>query len=205
LKKNIAGPGIESNDYEIFLKTRAEKIFKELQDRLTLSKPEIPNTEIQELILNGETNHVEFKSTLRFDLKKGEVNKKLEYVIAKTIAAFLNTGGGHLVVGVDDNQNILGLDADIQTISKQNIDGFELCLIEIIKKFIGAESTSYIKISFPEIDDNQICLVKISKSSSPVFTVFEGNEDFFIRVGCSSQPLRRKEQSQYESNHWKKG
>jgi len=199
----LEGSGIESNDYDVFLKLRAEKIFKELQARLTLSNPEPANTEIQELILKGETNLVEFKSTLRFDIKRGEVNKKLEYVIGKTIAAFLNTEGGHLVIGVDDNQNILGLDTDIQSMSKKNIDGFELSLIEVIKKFIGAEFSSYIKISFPEIDGNQICLVKISKSSRPVFTAFEGKEDFFIRVGCSSQPLGREKQSQYEKSHWK--
>lgn len=198
----LEGSGIESNDYDVFLKQRAEKIFKELQARLTLSNPEPPNTEIQEIILKGETNLVEFKSTLRFDLKRGEVNKKLEYVIGKTIAAFLNTEGGYLVIGVDDNQNILGLDTDIQSMSKKNIDGFELSLIEVIKKFIGAEFSSYIKISFPEVDGNQICLVKISKSSRPVFTAFEGKEDFFIRVGCSSQPLGREKQSQYEKSHW---
>jgi len=199
---DLEGSGIESNDYDIFLKMRADKIFKELHARLSLENPEPPNTEIHETILNGETDLVEFKSTLRFDLRKGEVNKKLEYVIAKTIAAFLNTEGGQLIIGVDDNQGILGLNADIQTMSKSNIDGFELRLIELIKKFIGTEFSSYIKITFPEIEDTQICLVKISKSSRPVFTEFEGKEDFFIRVGCSSQPLGRENQSQYEKNHW---
>ncbi len=198
----MEGFGIESDDYDIFLKKRADKIFGELKDRLNLSRPEKPGSEIHEMILNGETDLVEFKSTIRFDIHKGEVNKKLEYVIAKTIAAFLNAEGGHLVIGVDDNQNILGLDADINTLSKQNIDGFELKLIEIIKKFIGAEFSSYIKISFPEIEDNKICLVKISKSSCPVFTKFEDGEDFFVRVGCSSQPLSREKQSLYEKNHW---
>ena len=198
----MEGFGIESNDYDIFLKKRADKIFEELNDRLNLSKSEKPESEIHEFILNGETDLVEFKSTIRFDIHKGEVNKKLEYVIAKTIAAFLNTEGGHLVIGVDDNQNILGLDADIKTLNKQNIDGYELKLIEIIGKYIGVEFSSYIKISFPEIEDSKICLVKISKSSRPVFTKYEDSEAFFVRVGCSSQPLSREKQSQYEKTHW---
>lgn len=200
---DLEGSGIESNDYGLFLETRAKKIFEELQSRLSLKKPEPQNTEIQELILNGETELVEFKSTFRFDLRKGEVNKKLEYVIAKTIAAFMNTDGGLLIIGVADNLEVLGLDVDIQTMKKQNIDGFELHLIEIIKKFIGAEFSAYMKISFPEIEGTQVCMVKVSKSSRPIFTEFEGKEDFFIRVGCSSQPLGREKQSQYEKNHWK--
>lgn len=195
--------GIESDDYDLFLETRAQKIFEELQARLSLKKSEPLNTEIQELILNGETDRVEFKSTFRFDLRKGEVNKKLEYVIAKTVAAFMNTDGGILIIGVADNQEILGLDVDIQSMSKQNVDGFELRLIEMIKKFIGAEFSAHIKISFPEIEETQICVIKVSKSSRPVFTEFEGKEDFFIRVGCSSQPLGREKQSQYEKSHWK--
>lgn len=199
---DLDGFGIESNDYEVFLKKRAERIFKELKDRLELSKKDDPNIEIREMISNGETDSVEFKSTLRFDLHKGEVNKKLEYVIAKTISAFMNTEGGCLVIGVDDNQNILGLETDIKTLPKQNIDGFELHLIEIVKKYIGAELSSHIKISFPEIDGEKICMVKVSKSSKPVFIEFEGREDFFVRVGCSSQPLSREKQSHYEKIRW---
>ena len=199
---DLNGYGIESNDYEVFLKKRSERIYKELKDRLELTKPEGPNPEIHEVILSGETESVEFKSTLRFDVNKGEVNKKLEYVIAKTIAAFLNTEGGCLIIGVDDNQNILGLDPDIKTLTKKTIDGFQLHLIEIVKKYVGAEFSSHIKISFPEIEGITICMVKTSKSSRPVFTEYEGQEDFFIRVGCSSQPLSRDKQSQYEKSHW---
>lgn len=199
---DLNGFGIESNDYNVFLKKRADRIYKELKDRLDIVRPETPNPEIRELISNGETEFVEFKSTLRFDLHKGEVNKKLEHVIAKTVGAFLNSDGGCLIIGVDDNQNILGLEADIQMLPKKNIDGFELHLIEIIKKYIGAELSSHIKITFPVIEGIQICVIKISKSGRPVFIEFEGKEEFFIRVGCSSQPLSREKQSQYEKTRW---
>ena len=107
-----------------------------------------------------------------------------------------------MLIGVDDKQNILGLSEDMITLKKQNVDGFELQLIQVIKKYIGNEFSSHIKISFPECEGAYICLVKVSKSSSPVFIIFEGKEDFFIRAGCSSQPLSRVEQSAYEKEHW---
>jgi len=147
---------------------------------------------------------VEFKSTLRYDLRTKEVNKKLEYVIAKTLAAFMNSEGGHLFIGIDDNQNALSLKDDIETLSNKSIDGFELQLIEVIKKYIGSEFSSHIKITFPTYDDTKICYVKIAKSSKPVFTKYEGSEDFFVRTGCSSQPLGREAQSAYEKEHWNK-
>jgi len=199
---DLKGYGIESDDYQQFLTTRAEKIFTHLKSRIELTHIEPANEEIEELILGGESELVEFKSTLRYDLRQKAVNKTLEYVIAKTISAFLNSNGGDLFIGVDDNQNGLGLDDDINTLKKQDIDGFELQLIEVIKKYIGNEFSSHVKIKFPEYDSQTICRILVFQSSSPVFVSFEGKEGFFIRSGCSSQPLSREEQSVYEKEHW---
>ncbi len=199
---DLNGFGIDSDDYDTFLQSRAKRIYDELKSRIDLSHKEPANEEVQELILAGESDLVEFKSTLRYDLRAKAVNKKLEYVIAKTIAGFLNSQGGNLFIGIDDNQNALGLDNDIQSLSKKNIDGFELHLVEVIKKFIGGGYSTHIKITFPVYDDIQICRVRVAKSSSPVFTIFEGKEDFYVRSGCSSQPLSREEQSAYEKEHW---
>lgn len=199
---DLDGFGIESDDYAVFLNARAKMIYAELKSRIELSHKEPTNEDVQELILAGESDSVEFKSTLRYDLRSKEVNKKLEYVIVKTVAAFMNSEGGNLFIGVDDNQNMLGLADDVATLSKPNIDGLELHLVEIIKKYIGAGLISHIKISFPTVEDTQICRIKVSKSSKPVFTQHEGKEDFFVRSGCSSQPLGREEQSAYEKSHW---
>lgn len=199
---DLNGFGIESNDYETFLQARAKLIFTELKSRIELSHKEPANEEVQELIAAGESDTVEFKSTLRYDLRAKSVNKKLEYVIAKTIAAFLNSNGGNLLIGIDDGQNALGLTDDIETLSKKNLDGFELHLLEIIKKFIGGGYSTHIKVTFPIYDDIQICRIRVAKCSKPIFTQFEGKEGFFVRYGCSSLPLRREEQSAYEKEHW---
>ena len=90
-------------------------------------------------------------------------------MIAKTVSAFLNSTGGNLFIGIDDEQNALGLDNDIATLKKPDIDGFELQIIEVIKKYIGKEFSSHIKISFPEYDKKKICRVSVSNSSNPVF------------------------------------
>ena len=199
---DLDGFGIESDDYEVFLQARSKQVYNDLKARIELEHIEAKKDEITELVLNGESETTEFKSTLRFDLRQKSLNKKLEYVIAKTIAAFMNCDGGNLLIGVDDNKNALGLNNDLSTLKKENIDGFELQLIGIINKYIGSGFTSHVKISFPTYDDKQICLIKVSKSSKPIFTTFEEREDFFIRSGCSSQPLSREQQSIYEKEHW---
>ncbi|MFV2057379.1 MAG: RNA-binding domain-containing protein, partial [Thiohalomonadales bacterium] len=201
---DIDGYGIESDDYGVFLQERAKCIYEHLKSRIELTHVEPANEEIEELVLGGESDTVEFKSTLRYDLRQKVVNKKLEYVIAKTIAAFLNCEGGNLFIGIDDNMNALGLNDDLSTLKKGDIDGFELQLLEVIKKYIGNEYSTHIKINFPDYDNKKVCRIKIAKSSKPVFTIFEGREDFFVRSCSSSQPLSREEQSAYEKEHWRK-
>jgi hypothetical protein len=201
---DLNGFGIESDDYAVFLQARAKRIFDELKARVELTHSEPVKEEIEELILGGESETVEFKSTLRYDLRQKVVNKKLEYVIAKTIAAFLNCNGGNLLIGVDDNMNALGLNDDLSTFKKKDLDGFELKLLEVIKTYIGNEYSTHIKITFPKYEHQIICHVKVAKSSKPIFTAFEGREDFFVRSGCSSQPLNREAQSIYEKEHWDK-
>ena len=195
--------GIMSDDYLVFLEKRANAIFNELKSRIELKhKEDKKQDEVKELILTGENDKLEIKSTLHFDLRENNVNKKLEYVIAKTISAFLNTEGGTLIIGVDDDGNILGLEKDFKTLSKQDKDGFELHLRQIIKKYLGENFEKYLKITFPKVDKKEICVIKILKSGKPVFVQYEGNEQFFVRNGNSSIPKTRQEQSEYEKLHW---
>lgn len=195
--------GIRSDDYVVFLEKRANVMFKELKDRIDLGhKEDSRKDEIREMILGGESEKLELKSTLRFDLRGRSPNRKLEYVVAKNISAFLNSEGGILIIGVDDNGNILGLKEDLETLPKKNIDGFQLHLRQVIEKYLGPNFEKYLEISFPKIDDKKICVVKISKSGKPVFVSFEDNQGFFVRSGNASIPKNRKEQSEYEKLHW---
>lgn len=201
---NIDDFGIHSDDYSVFLEKRATSIYNALKNRIEFTNTEkIEDTELKELILIGENEKLEMKSTLRYDLRQNIVNKNLEYVIAKTVSAFLNSEGGILIIGVDDNGNALGLEKDIETFSKKDVDGLELHLRNIIKKHLGSNFEKHLKITFPIIDEKTICKVKILKSGRPVFANFEGKDSFYVRNGNSSIPKNREEQSEYEKLHWK--
>lgn len=204
LIENIDDFGIHSDDYSVFLEKRSTAIYKALKNRIDLKNNDgIEDAELKKLILIGENEKLEMKSTLRYDLRQNIVNKNLEFVIAKTVSAFLNSDGGILIIGVDDDGNALGLEKDIETLSKKDIDGFELHLRNIIKKYLGSNFEKYLKVTFPTIDDKTICKVKILKSGKPVFANFEGKDGFYVRNGNSSIPKNREEQSEYEKLHWK--
>ena len=201
---NISEFGIHSDDYKVFLEKRAISIFKALKNRIELKNEIVDeDTELKELILKGENDKLEFKSTLRFDLRENKVNKRLEFVIAKTISAFLNSEGGILLIGIDDFGNVLGLHKDFETLSKNDVDGFELHLRNIIKKYLGFSFEKYLKVSFPIVDENKVCKIQIYKSGNPVFATIEGKENFYVRIGNSSVPKNRAEQSEYVRQHWK--
>ena len=82
------------------------KELNEFLSNITVTSEENVDTDLIELIKEGENGGVEFKTTMRYDMRENKVNKKLEEVILKTIAAFSNAEGGTLVMGVDDDQNI---------------------------------------------------------------------------------------------------
>ena len=96
------------------------------QRRLLNSSKSLHDKDLIEILKTGENDHVEFKSSLRWDYNQNQMNKSLENVILKTISAFLNTNGGTLIIGVDDSGSILGLQNDYQTVSKKSSDGFIL-------------------------------------------------------------------------------
>ena len=198
----IEHSGVIQNDFTAFLKQRSEALYAEISKRIDGSKASTSIDAAHELILAGEGQLVEFKSTMRFDLRTREVNKKLEHVIAKTVAAFMNSEGGNLFIGVDDHQNAIGLESDFSTLAKPDRDGFQLHLSNILDKYLGKEVMKLWKLDWPIYDGKQICHVKVTASNKPVYVAYEGKEEFFVRKEGSSQPLSRAEEHIWAKDRW---
>lgn len=156
------------------------------------------------LIEEGESLFVEFKETLRYDARKGEISKELERMVLKTIVAFLNAEGGTLLIGVSDNGTIKGLADDYKTLTRKDRDGFENHLNTLIKTQIGMAFVKYVSISFEIIDDRDVCLVTVREGHKPAYLQNgDKKEDFFVRVGNSTQPFSMSETEEYIKTHWK--
>jgi len=160
-------------------------------------------TDISDLIQSGEHSFLEFKSTLRWDIKENKINKKMEEIILKSISAFSNGEGGKLLIGVKDNMEILGLDYDYDTLKNGDKDNFELHLINLLNNSFGKGFVPLnIKVNFPKIGDLEICNIDILKGSKPIYLDItdktgQKQKKFYVRSGNSSQELGINEVASY--------
>jgi hypothetical protein len=193
-------------NFELFLEHRRIVLANELNEflnNITETSDENIETDLFDMIREGENSQVEFKTTLRYDMRENQVNKKLEEVVMKTIAAFSNGQGGTLVMGVTDELEIIGLDHDYRTLKDGTKDEFELHLRNLINTSYGIEfATSNITVTFPIVNDIEICIVEIKAGIRALYTdVSDKNgsksKKFYVRSGNSSQEMDITEVASY--------
>ncbi len=155
------------------------------------------------LLAQGEHEKLEFKTSLRWDTQGNRVNKNLEKSILKTIAAFLNSEGGYLVVGADDKGTPVGLVADYATLNKPSADGFENHFTNLFNTAIGAEFRRFVKLTFQHLNSKEVCVVRVMPSTKPAYVRMDDNEDFYIRTGNSTTSLKLSETATYIRSWWK--
>jgi len=167
--------------------------------------------EILKLIKGGETEFVEFKSSLRYDYRLEKENKILEEVILKSIAAFANAKGGTLFIGVDDDLNILGLEKDFNTLKKNDADYFELHIRKLINNQYGISfANNSLMIYFPKFSDKEICVIQVNTALNPLYLKTKNKqgqqiEKFYVRSGNASQQISSLEEiNEYIKRRFKK-
>jgi len=151
---------------------------------------------IKSIISSGESNSVEFKSTLRWNLKTDRSEKVIEKAWLKSVAAFSNSDGGVLLVGVEDNGDILGIEAD----NFDNEDKYLLHVNNRIQQHIGLEHAGFIRYQLVPVDIKKVLLIECQPSPSPVFLKISKEEEFYIRVGPGSRRLSTSEVVAYVTN-----
>lgn len=183
-----------------FLAARRELIaikINELMNSL-VAEPEIYAAQSADDLRNlGESATLEFKSTLRWDVVRQCVNKDLQFSVLKTIAAFLNSGGGTLIIGVEDNGFVLGLDNDLRTLKKHTLDTFQQTLVNLIVENIGVEFSSFTKIRFETVENSDVCIVDVNLAGKPAYLKTSKGTQFYVRAGNTSRSLDPEETMSY--------
>ena len=148
---------------------------------------------IQKLIRAGESSTLEFKSTMRKNLKTGKTGKEIELAWLKGVTAFMNSDGGILLIGVNDDGLALGIAAD----EFENEDKCRLHFKNLINTHIGAPFSKYVHLDFCEIGEETVIVIECERVRKPVFLRVGKTEDFYIRSGPSSIKLTMSQMVQY--------
>jgi predicted HTH transcriptional regulator len=165
--------------------------------------PKPADQEITALIAKGESVTLEFKSSARWDMKQNKADKLIEGIVVKTVAALLNSVGGVLLLGVDDERNVIGLAHDYKLFGKKDSrDAYENFLTGLLLNNLGKESATLISITFHELNRKDVCKVEVKKSPKPVFVKDPNGEHLYIRAGNSTRMLTTKEAIEYCKMHW---
>ncbi len=179
-----------------WLFARSEELLNQVSEEL--------GKDVAYVITQGEGPLIEFKSSFRWDFQQSKINRDLETVVLKTIAGFMNSGGGSLLIGVADDKQIMGLGNDYQTLKMSNRDGFEQAIMTSVSSKLGTDLCRHIHIVFHIINNADICRVIVMSSNRPVYLKHEGKVKLFVRTGGSTRELNVEEAVEYIANHWTK-
>jgi len=163
----------------------------------------IESSLIDDLLHKNETQRLEYKSSMRWDMRQNQQNSSLEEVIAKELCCFMNSGGGDLLIGVDDEGNPIGLKKDYSTFKDKSADGFAQHLTNMINKYLDKNANAYVELDFIPINNFEICRCKIKSSPRPIYLSKNNEKLFFIRANNTCQPLDMEEAHQYISENWR--
>jgi len=191
--------GWENMAYQEFLQQRRELMAKVICDAYKVLVGEKVR-DIKEdvlpvavLVEQGECITIEFKSTLRKNLHTSQNDPRMEMGVLKTIAAFLNSKGGKLVIGVADDGSPVGVQED----GFPNDDKFALHLDNLIRSRLGANVMLYIHPRFDEHDGITVMVVDCQAAKKPAFVKDGQVERFFVRTAASSIELTGSQMHDY--------
>tara|TARA_B110000438_G_scaffold246182_1_gene247595 strand:+ start:340 stop:1095 length:756 start_codon:yes stop_codon:yes gene_type:complete len=148
-----------------------------------------------------ESDYVEFKETWAYpvnpEMNLSEITKsdraQIRFYVAKTIAAFANSDGGTLYVGIQDRtKNIMGLDRDFKLLDegKQDSDGLGISMKSILENFFqrGSQIWESVSIKFIKINEKDISVIVVKKSKFAFVLKFKNDLYFYVRTNDSSSP-----------------
>jgi hypothetical protein len=176
---------IVDSNFELYKRITDDRAFGEVVKNFLFDQYLREHRQAEELIKRGESKTLEFKATLRWDVRESRQDDKLiTHAVLKTAAAFLNTEGGDLLIGVADDGAIVGIEAD----RLDTDDKFMRHLAQVVRNGLGDRAGTCIDPKTQIVQGKTVCVVSCQRSPEPVFLKWKEMEadasgDFFVRSG----------------------
>ena len=130
-----------------------------------------------EELLGSETREVEYKQSARWSVREQRKDRAMEQVVVKTVAGMLNDHGGTLLIGVTDDGEPVGLEADYALVKPPNADGLVNWLDTLFDNSLGHTGANRLAIRMDQLDGNDICRIDVPASSRPIWVKNPNGDD----------------------------
>jgi predicted HTH transcriptional regulator len=190
---------IVDSNFDLYKRITDDRAFGEAVKNFLFDQYLRDHRQAEELIKRGESKTLEFKSTLRWNLNENRQDDKgVTYAVLKTVAAFLNTEGGDLLIGVADDGSIRGTERD----QLDTDDKFMRHLAQVVRNGLGDRASTCIDPKIQIVEGKGVCVVSCQRSPEPVFLKWKGMEagaegDFFVRSGPGTVKLPPESAREY--------
>lgn len=162
--------------------------------------PPTGDPELGALIQRGESPTLEFKEDVFWDATPGKQGEK---AVWKTVAAFLNSDGGDLLIGVHDEGAITGLEPDYARLSRRpDRDGWQQQVSQFLINAVGKPMLSYVKVTVRPVSGRDVCRIQVLPSPDPAWVQEGGGDVLYVRIGNTTHGLTGREAAAYMRNHW---
>lgn len=147
---------------------------------------------IQDIIKAGENNQVEFKPSLLYNFLSGKPGISIKALIARAISAFLNSNGGLVIIGIQDNGNIQGLEYDFSLANGRDPrDFFRLEFDQMLDHFLSFSVKNNVTGEFYELEGKDIFVVTVTPNNRrPIFLNGQQGKEFYVRGEASTRQLK---------------
>lgn len=200
---------VSGDSYKAIDNAISEYLRKDFEDKKTEAETSTEESVSEKLLIDyingGESEYVEFKSSLLWDYVIKSPRKEIAIIVVRSIVCFLNSRkGGTLLIGIADNKEILGLEPDFikGNLRKPDEDGFELKINDLIDTCVGKVYRQYVHVKFEKIDEKTVCILTIEKAPTPAYFNNSGKNEFYVRTGNSCHQFDVKDANDWIRANW---
>ena len=158
--------------------------------RMQLFVP-VPGEEIECLLHEGESRSVEYKQEAAWDVEN-----------VRDVAAFLNTDGGYLLIGIAADKRPVGLTQSLRAAGVTDEDHYERHILQKLCSSVIGFNASNAYVRFYPFAQHTVCAIRITPSNRPVYVKDGNDQSFFIRTGNSKRKLPASEIHDYTRSRW---
>jgi predicted HTH transcriptional regulator len=115
----------------------------------------------------------------------------------KTVAGFMNSEGGTLLVGVADNGVVTGFDED----NFASEDKALLHFNNLVNQYIGPEFSRYLDSAVITVQGKQVIRAFCMPAKAPAILKNGQSEEFYVRSGPASRQLSLSQFYEWLQNH----